>query len=40
MRYGEPYLNEGKDWSEMDLFDLKKPRARHLRGGDRRLPVP
>jgi len=23
MRYGEPNPNEGKPWSEMDLFDLK-----------------
>jgi hypothetical protein len=23
MQYGRPNLNEGKDWSEMDLFDLK-----------------
>jgi hypothetical protein len=23
MQYGEPNLNEGKAWSEMDLFDLK-----------------
>jgi hypothetical protein len=23
MQYGEPNLNEGKQWSEMDLFDLK-----------------
>jgi hypothetical protein len=29
MRYGEPNLNEGKDWSEMDLFDLKNSIARN-----------
>jgi hypothetical protein len=23
MQFGEPNLNEGKPWSEMDLFDLK-----------------
>jgi hypothetical protein len=29
MHYGEPNLNEGKDWSEMDLFDLKNSLARN-----------
>jgi hypothetical protein len=28
MQYGEPNLNEGKPWSEMDLFDLKDCIAR------------
>jgi hypothetical protein len=28
MRYDEPNLNEGKPWSEMDLFDLKNSLAR------------
>jgi hypothetical protein len=23
MQYGSPNLNEGKPWSEMDLFNLK-----------------
>ena len=27
MHYGEPNLNEGKDWSEMDLFDLRNSLA-------------
>jgi hypothetical protein len=27
MQYGEPNLNEGKDWSEMDLTDLKNALA-------------
>jgi hypothetical protein len=29
MHYGEPNLNESKDWSEMDLFDLKNSIARN-----------
>jgi hypothetical protein len=27
MQDGEPNLNEGKDWSEMDLTDLKNALA-------------
>jgi hypothetical protein len=27
MQYGEPNLNEGKPWSEMDLLDLKNSLA-------------
>jgi hypothetical protein len=27
MQYGKPNLNEGKRWSEMDLFDLKNSLA-------------
>jgi hypothetical protein len=29
MQYGEPNLNEGKAWSEMDLFDLENSLARN-----------
>ena len=27
MQYGEPNLNEGKPWSEMDLVDLRNSLA-------------
>jgi hypothetical protein len=39
MQYGRPNLNEGKDWSEMDLFDLRNSLA-HARPSLRLTMLP